>query len=1017
MSKSVIGALRVNLGLDSAQFERGVKRLDDPIKRMRTKFLAVSAAAATVGAALVSLTVATSETAAEISRFSQVANASTGEFQQWAAGAKSVGIGQEKLADILKDVNDRVGDFLTTGGGPMADFFEKIAPKIGITADAFKGLSGPQSLQLYVDSLQKAGASQQEMTFYLEAMASDTTALIPLLRDGGVEMARLGENAASLGGVMSASTVSSLKGLRVALGDASTAVQGIGYRISGELAPALTSLVVGFNDSMRAGGLLRTVIDGLISNLDVITYSAGVAVTAFGVRYVGALALSTISTFSLVGALAALKTALITSGIGALVVGAGYLIAKFADLVKGAGGFGEAMVLIGDVAREVWSAMRLHALAFAESFRGLVADVKGIWASGIAYLGQKWADFVSKIGTPLNEISELIGSDLKIDTMATQAWASALGHAAENAKSVAAGHEATATALRDLAGLPLKSVGRLREAMNAAGEAAETTDTVVSTLGGTGTTAGDKVSKGAKKASDTIKGPLVSAIDSAASALGDWAARGFKDFSTFTSSMLSAFQQMVSKMIATAIANPIKIALGVGGTSVAGKAASGGGGLLSGLGGKLLGGFGEGASLFGSGGLAAGFSSLAGGTGFLGGLGQTLSSTLGTGGGLGGLFSVGANAAAAGGGILASIGAALPVIGIVAGVFSFFQKKTKLLDAGIRATIDMENAMFESFEKIQTSQFWGLSKRTSFKYSDISDDEAAPFTAAVFGIQESVIGAIDSLGLSTDVLTGFSHEFSVSLKDLDDAAKEAAVLEALQGLGDAMAEEIFGLDEFMAAGEGAYDALTRLSTALGTVNDAFRDLGFSAFNVSLAGADAADEFANLFGSLDDFTSASAAYYDAFYSDNEKLANATARLTESLTGLGINFVPETHAAFRDLVDTAMLGGDSDLAAQLIMLAPAFDSVTEAANTLSGALNSAVDEDAFATGVDYRRGMARANSGIDYAPLVSQAEMLVELRAMNARLDMLQSTSEITAANTGKTADSSEEQVLLAVEATL
>jgi hypothetical protein len=268
--------------------------------------------------------------------------------------------------------------------------------------------------------------------------------------------------------------------------------------------------------------------------------------------------------------------------------------------------------------------------------------------------------------------------------------------------------------------------------------------------------------------------------------------------------------------------------------------------------------------------------------------------------------------------------------------------------------------------------------------------------------------------LDSDIFDGFTHQFSVSLKGLDDAAKEAAVLDALEGLGDAMAEQVSGLAEFTMAGEGAYDALTRLSTALGTVNDVFRDLGFSAYNISLAGADAADTFAGLFGSLEGFTTSTAAYYDAFYSDQEKLANATARLTASLADLGVNFVPDTHDAFRDLVDTAMLGGDSDLAAQLIMLAPAFDSVTDAANTLSDALRASVDEDAYATGVDYQRGLSRAGNGIAYTPQVSQAEMLVELRAMNARLDMLQSTSEITAANTGNAADFAEEQVILTME---
>ncbi len=148
--------------------------------------------------------------AKEVQNVANLAGTSTQEFQRMAAGAKTVGIETRKLADIYKDVNDRVGDFLETGGGPMKDFFENIAPAVGVTADQFARLSGPQALQLYVDTLERAGVSQAEMTFYLEAMASDTAALIPLLRDGGREMERLGREAQEAGRVLSNDTIESL---------------------------------------------------------------------------------------------------------------------------------------------------------------------------------------------------------------------------------------------------------------------------------------------------------------------------------------------------------------------------------------------------------------------------------------------------------------------------------------------------------------------------------------------------------------------------------------------------------------------------------------------------------------------------------------------------------------------------------------------------------------------------------------------------------------------------------------
>ena len=146
----------------------------------------------------------------EMQNLADVAGAGFVEFQKLAEGAKTVGIESDKLADIYKDVNDKVGDFLQAGSGPMVDFFENIAPAIGVTADQFKNLSGPQALQLYYDSIEKANLSQQEMTFYMEAIASDTTALIPLLANGGVAFKQFGEEAEEAGRIMELATAQSL---------------------------------------------------------------------------------------------------------------------------------------------------------------------------------------------------------------------------------------------------------------------------------------------------------------------------------------------------------------------------------------------------------------------------------------------------------------------------------------------------------------------------------------------------------------------------------------------------------------------------------------------------------------------------------------------------------------------------------------------------------------------------------------------------------------------------------------
>ena len=143
-----------------------------------------------------------SRSAKELTNLSRVAGVGVEDFQKMAFASKTVGIEQDKLADILKDVNDKFGDYFATGAGPLADFFENIAPKVGVTAKAFQGLSSDQALGLYVKTLQEAGVNQQELTFYMEAIASDATALAPLLLNNAEAMTELGARAEALGVVL-----------------------------------------------------------------------------------------------------------------------------------------------------------------------------------------------------------------------------------------------------------------------------------------------------------------------------------------------------------------------------------------------------------------------------------------------------------------------------------------------------------------------------------------------------------------------------------------------------------------------------------------------------------------------------------------------------------------------------------------------------------------------------------------------------------------------------------------------
>jgi hypothetical protein len=152
----------------------------------------------------------TIQAGSEIKKFSQLANTSVRDFQYYAKGAETAGISMESFADKMKDMQDRIGDFQQTGGGPLADFFTNIAPLVGVTIQQFQKLSGPQALQLYYDSLKKVGVTQNDMKFYLEAIISDSSLLLPLLENGGAGFKKWGDAAERANAILSDDMVQSL---------------------------------------------------------------------------------------------------------------------------------------------------------------------------------------------------------------------------------------------------------------------------------------------------------------------------------------------------------------------------------------------------------------------------------------------------------------------------------------------------------------------------------------------------------------------------------------------------------------------------------------------------------------------------------------------------------------------------------------------------------------------------------------------------------------------------------------
>lgn len=290
---TTLGTLTLDLVAQIGGFVEPIKRAGNESKR---QFGAMKKDAVELGkqvglgltvatGAVTAMVVSTVQAANQVSRLAAIANTSEQSFQRLAAGAQFVGVEQDKLADILKDVNDKVGDFLITGGGPLKDFFETIAPKVGVTAEQFRKLSGPESLQLFVSSLEKAGVSQKEMVFFMEAIASDATVLLPLLKNNGQAFKELGDQAAAAGAILDDQALRSSRELGISYELLQQNLTGIKNNIATELIPALVDLtgVIGDNaDQTQGATAIGEFFADSLKSITAVAYGAYGAVQLLG---------------------------------------------------------------------------------------------------------------------------------------------------------------------------------------------------------------------------------------------------------------------------------------------------------------------------------------------------------------------------------------------------------------------------------------------------------------------------------------------------------------------------------------------------------------------------------------------------------------------------------------------------------------------------------------------------------------------------------------------------------------
>jgi hypothetical protein len=248
--------------------------------------------------------------------------------------------------------------------------------RLRLTADELQRLPLDQRIAAIQDALARY-VPQAERAAVASKLFGDRAALT-FLRIDTATLRTATQDVRDFGVVVSQQDAARIERTNDALSRLGLIWRGISNQLAVAAAPTLEAVADALAAMARTTGPLGQAIKLLFDNLGRLASIAAAFVGLMAGRFVASMAAAAISVRGLATALVFLRGAIIRTGIGVLMVAAGELIYQFGRLVQAAGGFGSALNLLGDVAREVWDRIGL----LAEVLKGRLAAVwLGIQAS------------------------------------------------------------------------------------------------------------------------------------------------------------------------------------------------------------------------------------------------------------------------------------------------------------------------------------------------------------------------------------------------------------------------------------------------------------------------------------------------------------------------------------------------------------------------------------------------------------------------------------------------------------
>lgn len=397
MASAVIGALRVNLGLDSAEFRDGMKQAQSSADKFAKALKAGLAAAATAAtAALGAISIGIRNTINSADRLGDVADmlgVNVEALQELRYAADRSGMSMQNFDIALRRFIRRASE-AARGTGAAKDAFKEL----GISLRDSNGRLKPsqQLLGEVADAMRKVQDPAAKLRLAFKMFDTDGAAMVNVLAGGSEGLRQFADEARKLGIVLDESTVRKAQQVKDNFDLVGYAMQGLVTGITAALAPAL----VAASEAMVK--LSQAFVDAL-QYLPAVAEYASVAGGALAlmlapsiIAAAGNLALA-IGT-GLVGAVRLLTAAIAANPLGALAIGitaAVTAIYHFRDEIQKAIGI--------DVVGIVKDAANLVIGSFVAAFE----DIKFVWNNFGNVIG---AAVIGGVNVAIRAINSLVAT-------------------------------------------------------------------------------------------------------------------------------------------------------------------------------------------------------------------------------------------------------------------------------------------------------------------------------------------------------------------------------------------------------------------------------------------------------------------------------------------------------------------------------------------------------------------------------------------------------------------------------